>query len=110
MDHIPAGMEYLQEDREALLPVPEWMRGHQHYLTAGLARLEKPIYLTSGVHTGQVNIPGLRKGTRIVSMKVPPLYHPEHDASSLYTVLAWIKDIKDWCSLPSALSFHCLGN
>ena len=95
-EFLPPGMEYLADDGNALLPVPDWMRNHPHYVSQNMRRLETPAYLNSGVHTGQVNIPGLRKQSRIISMKVPPLYHPEEDAHTMYTILDWIKDIKDW--------------
>ena len=67
------------EERKRPIAVPEWMKSHSFY----------PLYLAQhayqSVHAGQVNIPGLTKGSRIVSMKVPPMYHSELDGID-YTV------------------------
>ena len=79
----------LEDDRDKQIAVPEWMMQHKFY--GQMKHLAYPI------HTGQVNIPGLTKGSRIVSMKVPPLFHPDSDLGGDYNLLDWIDDIKDWC-------------
>ena len=75
-----------------MIPVPEWMKSHQYYneMSNG-GRHAYPL------HTGAVGIPGLCKGCRIVSLKVPPLFHPEYDIGTEYGLLDWIDDIQDWC-------------
>ena len=76
-------------DLNEQIPVPEWMKSHKYY--GEMARMAYPL------HTGSVGIPGLTRGSRIVSLKVPPLFHPEHDVGTDYGVLEWIDDIQDWC-------------
>ena len=73
-----------------MIPVPEWMKSHQYYneMSNG-GRHAYPL------HTGAVGIPGLCKGCRIVSLKVPPLFHPEYDIGTEYGLLDWIDDIQD---------------
>ena len=68
---------FAEESREPI-PVPDWMRSHAFF-----SEVARHAYT---VHTGQVNIPGLTKGSRIVSMKVPPLFNPEADTSGPYTL------------------------
>ena len=77
-----------QDDNEAI-PVADWMMSHTFFKD-----VQKHCY---PLHTGAVGIPGLTKGSRIVSLKVPPLFHPEYDVGTEYGLLEWIEDIQDWC-------------
>ena len=64
-----------QDDNEAI-PVADWMMSHTFFKD-----VQKHCY---PLHTGAVGIPGLTKGSRIVSLKVPPLFHPEYDVGTEY--------------------------
>ena len=86
---------YDDEDRNQLLDVPAWMQARPGY-GQNIGHMERKAYV-GNIHDGRVNIPGLTKSSRIISTKVPPLYSPEHDAGTSYTLLEWADDIKDWC-------------
>ena len=77
------------EDANQMIEVPEWMKSHVFY--------KDMVHHAYTLHTGAVGIPGLTKDTRIVSLKIPPLFHPEHDVGTSYGILEWIEDIQDWC-------------
>ena len=79
----------------ALIDVPAWMKARPGY-AQNMKHMEQRVYV-GNIHDGRVNIPGLTKSSRIISTKVPPLYSPEHDAGTSYTLLEWADDIKDWC-------------
>ena len=88
----------LADPEHSLIPVPAWMRTHTLY-GQGMAFKEiRPAY-PAGLHDGTVNIPGLTKGSRIVSTKVPPLFSPTHDQGESYTILDWINEVRDWCMI-----------
>ena len=81
-------------NEQDLVPVPNWMRCHPLYPVSNVREVKA---YPAGIHDGTVNIPGLTKGSRIVSTKVPPLFSPEHDTTESYTILDWCEEIKNWC-------------
>ena len=90
-----------EDPDNALIPVPSWMRQHCLY-AQGMEHKEKRAAYQAGLHDGTVNIPGLTRGSRIVSTKVPPLFSPTHDTTEAYTILDWINEVKDWCMICDA--------
>ena len=67
------------DSRVEPIPVPQWMM--QNALWPQLLGSVRHSY---NVHTGKVNIPGFTRGSRIISTKVPPMYHTEHDGGAEY--------------------------
>ena len=90
---------HLEDDDDAAVAVPKRMQ-QRSFWKDHCARKS-----TYNVHTGQVNLPGLTKRSRIISMKVPLVYHTEHDGID-YTILDWLREVKRWCVICEVKAFR----
>ena len=90
---------YHDDDDDALIAAPAWMQRHS------FGKEQCAHKSTYNAHTGQANILGPTKRTRIVSLKVPPVYHTEHDGID-YTILDWLQAVKRWCVIAEVEAFR----